>query len=107
MSKYQRVKGHSFERKIARELKTLGIDAKRVLEYQEGVGHDVEEPHFVYQCKKGKAINVKASYKEMSPPSGKIGAVVAGWDRDLTLVCMTWEDFKVIRQWLKDAKVLN
>jgi hypothetical protein len=99
MSKYQRTKGHSFERKIAKQLRDIGIvEAKRVLEYQESFGHDVEDSLFIYQCKKGKTINEVKAYKEMHEDTGKVRVVVAGHDRDVTLACMAWEDFLELRK---------
>jgi len=104
--KTSRRKGHDKERAFARKLTQAGIPAQRVLEYQEGAGYDVEELEsaFVYQCKKGKKINVKAAYKEMADVhEAKIKAVVADWDRDLSLVCVSEDDWITIREWLKDV----
>lgn len=37
-----RAKGHNFERKVARDLRSIDPTAKRLLEYQEGKGIDIE-----------------------------------------------------------------
>lgn len=42
MGKAQRLKGHSWEREVAIKLREIDPDAKRLLEYQEGFGIDIE-----------------------------------------------------------------
>lgn len=102
-----RVKGHNWERQVVKELNDIGYDAKRILEYQDfsAMGTDVKAKGFNIQCKKGMAINVRGAYKEMQEKD-QINVVAANWDRDITLACLKWEDFKTILEWLKDKRVL-
>lgn len=105
MGKAQRLKGHDWERRVVRELKEINYPARRILEYQEenANGVDVDCGVFKIQCKKGKSIGVKAAYKEIKLEGIKV--LVANWDRDVTLACLSWDDFKVILEWLKEANI--
>ena len=102
----QRVKGQSFERKTAIEMREIGYpDAKRELEYQEARGVDVAgcKP-FEIQCKIGKKHSVRANYNEINTTD--IGVLRVKWDRSDDLAVLSWEDFKIIAQWLKDCEVI-
>ena len=55
--KRSRTKGHSFEREIANMFRTLGFDARRHLEYQDGEANGVDIANtgpFRIQCKRHK-----------------------------------------------------
>jgi hypothetical protein len=101
MGKYQRTKGHNFERQTARDMQKIGYpDAKRNLEYQEGTGIDVTDcDPYIIQCKVGKNPPIKQAYLEMPDLAGKIRVVRARWDRGLDLAVMSWGDFmEIIRK---------
>lgn len=58
MGSTERRKGHQFEREVVRELKEKGIDARRILEFQQeqANGVDVETPDLIIQCKNMKVM---------------------------------------------------
>ena len=93
-----RRKGHSFEREIAIELKKMGFkDACRKLEYQEcdATGVDIKNcGNFKIQCKRGKQYAPISKIKEIKEDG--IHLLVTKKDRDETIVCLYWKDFKKI-----------
>lgn len=68
-----RTKGHSWERQIAKDLRGLDSSAKRVLEYQEGLGYDIQTRlPLKIQAKSQKRPNLMKAMKEAE------GSVVKG-----------------------------
>lgn len=109
MGKSQRVKGHSFERLTAKELREIGFEnAKRNLEYQSDTrGVDVTDcDPFEIQCKIGKTHSVRANYQEIMPKKNCIGILRVKWDREDDLAVLNWKDFKWILRKLKESKLI-
>ena len=99
MSKYQRTKGHNFERWVVNALKDAGIPAKRQLQTQGGgkqCGSDVRAPSLglELECKVGARPNVKAALEQAERDSkSKWQVAVCKWDRQEPIVAMRWSDF--------------
>lgn len=78
MGKAQRTKGHNFERELVRVLKESGIEARRILEFQEenANGVDVETDTMLIQCKCMKKMpNIPQVFSEFKR-GGKMQMVV-------------------------------
>ena len=94
MGKSQRTKGHSFERKIARILRSIWPDAKRGFQTRGGTAEapDIEGTPFWIECKKGKRTNIKAAMRQAEgqdlPP-----VAITQDDRQDVLVTMKLEDW--------------
>jgi len=99
MSKYQRTKGHNFERWIVNALKDAGHTAKRQLQTQGGgkaCGSDVvcKKLSLEIECKVGKRPNIKAALEQAERDSKSAWQVaVCKWDRQEPIVAMRWSDF--------------
>lgn len=96
MGKSQRLKGHTFERWVARELREKGFDAKRGLQSRDGDdAPDVVLPGFWIECKRGRKPNVRAALRqaiEASDGEGLVAAVIRD-DRAAPFVAMPWLDW--------------
>ena len=99
MGKTNRRKGHQFERDI---VNLLGEGAKRVLEYQEGLGFDVEYGRLRIQCKRGKSyapINrIEEVYEGMKKSNNKditmaVPVLITKADKKRAIVAMYLDDF--------------
>ena len=103
--KSSRVKGHSFERDIAKDFKELGYkDARRLLEYQEGMGVDLENTgKFRVQCKRYKDYCPISKINEVPKEKNTIPLLITKGDRKETMVVMSWNDHKSILSQLDRA----
>ncbi len=99
MGKYQRTKGHSFERKVVNDIKHIFPEARRHLEYQDGEAYGVDIANtgdFLIQCKKHadyvpvNTINEIQNVTEMYIP-----IVVTAGDRLEPMAILPWK--KLIR----------
>lgn len=92
-----RRKGHSFERKVANDFKSIGYpDAKRQLEYQvdECIGIDIANTgRFKLQCKNKKAYCSVNTIEEIQADAFDIPVVVTKADRKPARVIMNYDDF--------------
>jgi len=96
MGKSQRVKGHSFERLVARTFREFYKDSFRVLEYQENTanGIDVKAGPFNIQCKRHKSYVPINTIKEIKgDDTNKIKLLITKADRDDAMVCLSLSDF--------------
>ena len=103
-----RTKGHSFERKIAKDLRESNIypDAKRHLEYEKGaalLGIDiVNTGKWLIQCKKGKQDPQKLYkfYNQVRKEQDHIRTVVVKGDGQNRppMVIMSYDDWKGLLQ---------
>lgn len=93
MGKSQRVKGHSFEREIARV-----FGGRRNLEYQvnEMQGVDVITERFIIQTKKYKKYCNPNKIEELPEVDGKTKLMVTAGDRMKPIVCIYLDDFMEI-----------
>lgn len=92
--KTSRTKGHNFEREVAKLLRIYYPNAKRQLEYQEGVGFDIAETgDLSVQCKVGKSFKIEKALKE-AERSGKIPVAITKKDRENIVVSLYWKDFE-------------
>jgi hypothetical protein len=105
MSKLSRTKGHNFERLVANLLKPYFPDAKRQLEYQEGLGRDLQGTgDFSIQCKVGKSFKIENALGE-AVEKKKIPLAVTKRDREDIVVSMYWKDFEfLLVSYLKGKK---
>lgn len=109
MAVNSRRKGHSWERLVANELKDIGYkNAKRQLEYQEGLGVDIANVFPLrIQCKVGKSYNVEEALEQADrdAQSGEIAVAVCKKDNKKPTATIYWEDFKVIIELLKSNNI--
>ena len=92
--KTARRKGHNFEREVAKLLRQYYPNAKRQLEYQEGVGFDIAETgDLSVQCKVGKSFKIEKALKEAERPD-KIPMAITKRDREEIVVSLYWKDFE-------------
>ena len=92
--KTSRTKGHNFEREVARMLRAYYPNAKRQLEYQEGVGFDITETgDLSVQCKVGNSFKIEKALKE-AVREDKIAVAITKRDREQIVVSMYWKDFE-------------
>ena len=104
MSKYQRTKGHNFERFLAGMFQIIDPTALRNLEYQEGGGRDIKTKlPLCVQAKCGKQISkILVGLKEAqgSAVIGEYSICVMRLDRDNDYVLMTFNDwFDLFQSW--------
>jgi hypothetical protein len=92
--KTARRKGHNFEREVAIMFRPYFPDAKRQLEYQEGLGYDIQGTgDLSIQCKVGKSFKIEKALKEAEQPN-KIPVAITKKDREDIVVSMYWKDFE-------------
>lgn len=92
MSKLSRTKGHSFERDVARRLHPIFPDARRQLEYQEGLGIDLTNTgNLAIQCKRYKKY-VNPSMIEEVPEGDHIPVLITQADRKKPIACLYLDD---------------
>jgi hypothetical protein len=94
MGASQRNKGHSFERTVVNKLKEEGIQAERVLEYQQhqAKGVDVSTEKFAIQCKAKKTQpNVPNVFNEIQDTK-RIPVVIYKIDRKGTFATFKIDD---------------
>jgi hypothetical protein len=103
--KTARTKGHNFEREVANLLKTYYPNAKRQLEYQEGLGYDIQNTgDLSVQCKVGKSFKIEKALKEAIQPK-KIAVAITKQDREQIVVSMYWKDFEYfLAEYIKSNK---
>lgn len=92
--KTSRTKGHNFERQVVKLLQSYYPKAKRNLEYQEGMGYDIENTGILsVQCKVGKSFKIENALKEAERPK-KIPVAITKRDREEIVVSLYWKDFE-------------
>lgn len=92
--KTARRKGHNFEREVAKMLRAYYPDAKRQLEYQEGLGFDISGTgDLSVQCKVGKSFKIEKALKE-AEREGFIPMAITKRDREDIVVSLYWKDFE-------------
>lgn len=102
--KTARRKGHNFERETAKLLRPYFPNAKRQLEYQEGLGFDIAETgDLSIQCKVGKSFKIEKALKEAVRPT-KIAVAITKRDREDIVVSMYWKDFEFFLVSYLDSK---
>ena len=95
MGKSQRTKGHSFERKVAAQLREIFPDAKRHLEYQDGEAYGVDIANtgpFAIQCKKHRNYVSITKIFEVKDDS-KIPVLVTAGDRLEAMAVLPFNEF--------------
>lgn len=105
--KKSRTKGHQFERDIANDFKEMGWDsARRQLEYQEGLGVDLENTYpFQVQCKRYKDYCPISKIEEVNPDKGEIPMLITKGDRKKAVCVMYWEDVQEMIERLRYYKI--
>ena len=97
MGRYQRRKGHDFEREVAASLRPLDPKACRLLEYQEGAGIDIKTAlPLAVQCKAGRSLAVAlAGFREAQAAAGPGVFPVCAYraDRKGSFAVLAWDDF--------------
>lgn len=102
--KTSRRKGHNFEREVAIMLRQYFPDAKRQLEYQEGLGYDIANTgEFSIQCKKGTSFKIEKALKQ-AERKGFIATAITKRDREEIVVSMYWKDFEYFLVSYLDSK---
>lgn len=109
--KGRRLKGHNFERRIAKELREYFSDAKRGYQSRNNVdlNPDVEVPYFFIECKAHKSCNIKAALKQAlekrKPEDTRIPLSICKDDRKPIIVSIYYEDFiNLIAQFYSEDK---
>ena len=88
--KSKRLKGHNFERVVANKFKPLYSDSIRILEYQKGVGHDVEAGPWRIQCKSHKRYTPISKIEEVKEQGLPLLVTKGDWKRPVA--CMYLDD---------------
>lgn len=103
--KTSRRKGHNFEREVAIMLRPYFPNAKRQLEYQEGLGYDIQGvDDLSIQCKKGSSFKIEKAL-EQAIVKDKIPMAITRRDREDIVVSMYWKDFEYfLISYLRDKK---
>jgi len=106
--KTSRTKGHSFERKVAKDMQEIGFPkARRQLEYHadDANGIDIQNTgRFKIQCKAmKKQPNVPEVMKNIQTKRDDIPVVVYKVDRKGTYVAFKYEDALSLMRVLKEA----
>lgn len=113
-----RRKGHSAEREIAQKIRLSGLDkdAKRQLEYQEGIGRDIELPnikYFALQIKRRKRVSRgvidQALDEALTDCGGEYQVPVAVFrdDNDKWKVCLLLDDFIELAKVWKEVNITS
>jgi len=93
---HSRTKGHTFERWVAKQLRTIWVNAKRGYQTRGGTQEqfDVEGTPFAIECKVGKQPNIRAAMRQVEAAcKGKPPVVVSKVDRETPLVTMHFNDW--------------
>lgn len=97
-----RKKGHDWERRVAMDLREIDPSARRVLEYQKGVGYDIQLDTlpFLVQCKSqmrpnlisalGEAVEAQACDPMLA---GRVPLAVCKVTNKGEFVTLRWSDF--------------
>ena len=96
MGKYQRTKGHNFERWVAKALRIFYPDAKRGFQTRGGGAEeaDVINTPFHIECKVGKSHNIRKAWEQArDDTNGDAPIAVCKEDRKEILVTMEWSTF--------------
>ena len=95
MGKAERLKGHNFEREIARALRPYFPEARRGLQYRDGAdAPDVEGTPYHFEAKVGKRPNIFAAYKQAKEATdGRPVVVVTKKDYHEVLVTVNLQTF--------------
>jgi len=105
-----RTKGHSYERKITRELKTYFPDcltARAGARFEDSRGIDIiNTGMFNVQCKRRENLNIFNVLNKEMPKDHKYNIVFWKKDRQPDIVCMDKRDFYELLQILKAEKIL-
>lgn len=105
MSKYQRTKGHNWEREVSIDLRKYGFsDAKRHLEYQEGEAFGVDIVNtgdFKVQCKSmAKVPNIPKVFSEfIKLKEDDIPVIAFKVTGKGEYACFKWEDALILMAW--------
>lgn len=105
MAKYQRTKGHGFEREMAIRLREIFPECKRHLENQkqEAKGYDLDNTGpFRFQCKAMAKYAPLSRIEEVKDLQGTIPALITKGDHKKPIVALYLEDFLEI---LKDVGI--
>lgn len=106
MGKKERLKGHNFERYIARIFREIYPSSKRHLEYQsdeaeEGV--DVCAGPFIIQCKRKKKYSAISALYEINDKESKISVLATKGDRTEPVIVLSLKNFmRIIKGELND-----
>jgi len=97
LGKSQRTKGHDFERKVARILRSIWPDAKRGFQTRGGTAEapDIEGTPYWIECKKGKRTNIKAAMRQAAGQNLPPVAITQD-DRQDVLVTMRLADWMAL-----------
>lgn len=109
--KSARVKGHSFERKVAREFRELGFpNARRHLEYQAeeaSHGQDISGTYpFLVQCKATKQYAPITAIHQIADQKDQYKILVTKGDNLEPMAVMAWSDLKEILSKLKIENII-
>lgn len=106
--KANRLKGHNFEREVARWLRELFPEAKRGIQTREGFeAPDVDCRALWVECKRGAKVSATSAMRQAMDANEKSGGTrmpVVVWkaDREPMMVAMEAEDWKeVLEGWLR------
>jgi hypothetical protein len=95
--KASRRKGHAHERWLVNELKGLFPKARRLLEYQAGMGIDLEHTgQYRFQCKATKDYCPINKINEIPIEENTIRVLVTKGDRKEPMVVMPFKEFKAM-----------
>lgn len=92
-----RTKGHQWERDVVNSIKDLDMYAKRMLEYQEGLGIDIDTSlPYLIQCKSQKRVNWLSALSEIPHIKDKIPVVAGKVTGKGEFAFLRWSDFIIL-----------
>lgn len=106
MGRAQRIKGHSFERSVARDFRNIFGEGKRGIQSrnEEDKVPDVENKYFFIECKAHKETPIRAALRQAikNCPPDKMPLAVLKDDYQEPCVYFLYKDFlKIIEEWYK------
>lgn len=95
MGKAERLKGHNFEREMAKVFRDFFPGARRGLQYRDGAdAPDVEGTPYHIECKVGKRTNIKGAIRQAREATdGRPVVAITKDDRCETLVTTNLQTF--------------
>ena len=104
MSAYQRTKGHSYEREVARALRDIFPQVEREWEAHTGKGYDLRNTGALrIQCKRGKQYAPVTKIEEVPKALDIIPVLVTRGDNKESVAVLYLDDFLSI---LKDIGIV-
>lgn len=113
MGRSQRIKGHNFEREVAKDMRDIFGEAKRGLQSRnsEDKVADVIVPYFHIECKAHKKAPIRPALeqaKEDAKDTDNVPLAVLKSNNEPVIIAMYYEDFlDIIKEWWNNRSFKN